>query len=246
MENAAINNDLLHHTANHALPNYDDAAYLPIQQKITPAPVSENRSNTEQTIWQQLKTVLQRYCVEESNNPEVSARVIQLGSELIQQIANSPQYAHVLRAARSEPMAEKPQLSHRLLSDEVLQVSLETIFKARPTPLHTYSGPAGLILIVEGSLSLTSYTEQVNALTDCTLLSKLTQKTVSHLQPGQGTLFNQDTGSIIEMHAQQDHCLFFNIHLKDEARYPHYFYYPTYHGTSPDSVFTRRVKSHSR
>jgi len=248
MENAAINNDILYQTAHqanlHALQSYDEAALLPSQRQATPAPALKARSNTRLPIWQQLKSALLAYCVAESNNTDLSSRVIQLGAQFTQRLTASQEYANALLMAKSEPQDGKPWLSKCLASDGVLQVNLETIFGANPTPLHNYAGPAGLIVVIEGNLNLTSYTEEVTPLTDCSLLSKLVQKTMNHLQPAQGALFNQDTGSIIEMHAQQNRCVFFNIYLKDDAGYPHYFYYPTYHSTSPDSLFTRRVKSY--
>ncbi|NOZ54020.1 MAG: hypothetical protein GXP08_12975 [Gammaproteobacteria bacterium] len=243
MENAAINNTILLSAVNkpplRKLQDNNGAASLPSQEHIAP----ENRKNTGASIWWQLKAALLHYSISEFNSPALYNILMQLNVQYAQQMTGSPQYAQILRKIRSKCQHKQPWLSHCLASDEVLQVNLEAVSE-QATPMHSYSGSAGLMLIIEGNLHLTRYTEQVNALTDCSLFSKLVRKTVDQLRPAQGILLKQDTGSIINMYAQQNYCIFFNIFLKDNALYPHYFYYPTYRSLTPHSLFVRRVRVH--
>ncbi|MGD8641557.1 MAG: hypothetical protein PVG89_13075, partial [Gammaproteobacteria bacterium] len=65
----------------------------------------------------------------------------------------------------------------------------------------------------------------------------------------QGTLVDSLTTPVVEMQANTERCIFFDIHLRDHTDPPHYFYYPSYidpqtQAQGNGTFFANRIHSH--
>ncbi len=206
-----------------------------IAERITGAP-----ANIE-TLWQRLRSCLQEYFHNSVEQIHYTRLVAYHTQQLINAIQRVPEFTVQLKKAKSQSRHNLSWQRDRFAFDNVMEAEMVTVYGEQPTPLHSYDGPAGIIYVLDGELTVSRYTEINNEISACSGISKLNCETINHYQFAQGTLIDAISAPVVEMQANSERCVFFNIHLIDLPTHPHYFYYPSYISRENRQFFTRRV-----
>ncbi|WP_455366936.1 hypothetical protein [Kaarinaea lacus] len=192
-------------------------------------------------LWGRVKNSLRYYFNNHSEHTGYTRAVAYHTHKFIHALQKLPAFNYQLLRAKSRPRPDSPWQRQRFAFDSVMEAELVTIYGEQSTPLHSYDGPAGIIYVLDGELTVSRYTEISNEISACSGISKLNCETVNRYQLSQGTLIDAVAAPVVEMQANTERCVFLNIHLIDLPDHPHYFYYPSYISREKRQFFTRRV-----
>ena len=200
-----------------------------------------NTAPSIRRLWQQLKTCLQDYFNCRSEQVRYTRRAAYHTHQLVHALQQLPQFQRQLKKAKSESRDNHSWQRQRFAFDNIMEAEIVTVYGNKPTPLHSYDGPAGIIYVLDGELAVGRYTEISNEISACSGITKLNCRKVNRYQLSQGTLIDSSSAPVVEMQANTERCIFLNIHLIDLPDHPHYFYYPSYISSERRQFFTRRV-----
>jgi hypothetical protein len=192
-------------------------------------------------LWHRIKDGLQDYFIEDRKSGRYAQRIGHLARDFIDKIQKLPEFEQIIYTAQNKPRRDYPWHRYELAYDDAMQIELVTVFGDYPTPLHSYDGPAGIIYIVQGKLRLCRYCELNHEISDFCAITKLQCQSMDTYQSTQCTLIDSISAPVVEMETDNARSIFFNIHLKDHADHPHYFYYPSYLSREKPEFFSRRV-----
>lgn len=179
-------------------------------------------------LWSSIRSCLQDYIGQDSLNGRYAKLIAHHSRQFINAVQNLPNYQQHIDTLQSQPRFDSPWYRYQFAGDGVMQAELITVFGECPTPIHSYDGLVGVVFVVDGELTLYRYAEKNNSISDCSAITNLDCQRVDRYAFSQGTLIDSLSTPVVEMQANTERCIFFNIHLQDHAEYPHYFYYPSY------------------
>jgi len=192
-------------------------------------------------FWNRIEGCLQDYFIAHQRIGRYDDRIRHYTWEFTNAIQKLPEFDNIILKLQNKPRQDYPWHRYELAYDDAMQAELVAVFGDYPTPLHSYDGPAGVIHIVQGKLTLCRYGEVNNKVGTVSAIAKLQRQKMDVYQTTQCTLVDSIASPIVEMESNSERCIFFNIHLRDHADHPHYFYYPTYRSREQPEFFTRRV-----
>jgi len=192
-------------------------------------------------LWAHMKNSLQDYFKNHEVQAGYTRTVAYHTHKFIHALRRQPEFSLQLDRAKSRPRHEHPWQRQRFAFDNAMEAEMVTVYGEQSTPLHSYDGPAGIIYVLDGELTVGRYTEISNEISACSGISKLNCKKVNRYRFSQGTLIDAISAPVVEMQANAERCIFLNIHLIDLPDHPHYFYYPSYISSEKRQFFTRRV-----
>lgn len=191
-------------------------------------------------LWDRVRECLQgHFRGERCCRQEQSAR--HFVQEFVHTLRQFPEFDKIMYTAQSEPRLDHPWGSKLLAYDDGMQIDLVTVFGDSPTPLHSYDGPAGVIFVVKGKLTVKRYRELNPEISNVSAISKLECRNKTCYQSSQCTLIDSTATPVVEIWAKEERGIFINIHLKDNIEHHHYFYYPCYQSSQQPQFFTRRI-----
>ena len=191
--------------------------------------------------WQQVKNNLHDFCISEFADHTHFTAVREQAIETANIFANSPAYTDMFTEALTSEQKNIPWTSQKLGYDQVLQADLITLYNNCGTPIHSYNGAAGWLVVVSGELTITRYREMINYDNDANLLSKLLPVRSNRYHTGSATLVDSMSAPILELQTRTQRCVAINFHLRDHNDLEHYFYFPTYRNHNQEAFFSRRV-----
>lgn len=191
-------------------------------------------------LWYSIRTCLQEYIWQDSPNGRYAKIIAHHIRRFVNAVQKLPNYQEKFRLLQSQQRYESPWYRCRIATDQVMEAELITVFGECPTPIHSYDGPVGIVFVVDGELTLSRYAETNNAISQYSAISNLSCERVDRYTLTHGTLIDSLSTPAVEMQANTERCIFFNIHLRDQRDQPHYFYYPSYLASSDQLTDHRR------
>jgi hypothetical protein len=191
--------------------------------------------------WNNMKHSLQGYFVVERKSGRCAQRIGYQAREFVDKIQQLPEFEPIIYTAQNKQRNDYPWHRYELAYDEAMQIELVTVFGDYPTPLHSYDGPAGLLHVIQGKLTLYRYRELNHEVTEFSTITKLECQITNNYQSTQSTVVDSVATPVVQMQANSERSIFFNIHLKDNVNHHHFFYYPCYGSREQPQFFTRRV-----
>ncbi|MGD8640835.1 MAG: hypothetical protein PVG89_09430, partial [Gammaproteobacteria bacterium] len=190
--------------------------------------LSEQRtSNTTVTdihnLWHIIRGCLQDYMIQESPNGRYARIIAHKCRQFINAVQKLPDYQQQMQSLQTQRPFDVPWLRWRIAADSVMEMELVTVFGQTPPPIHSYDGPVGIVFVVDGELSLYRYSEFHNAISGFSSITRLQCQRLDRYGVTQGTLVDSLTTPVVEMQANTERCIFFDIHLRDHTDPPHYF-----------------------
>lgn len=193
--------------------------------------------------WKQVQQNLQNFCLKEfSDHAHFSAARSQ-AIETANIFAGTGAYSDMFSQSLKPAPDRQPWLRQRLGYDEVLQADLITLYNNCSTPIHSYNGAAGWIVVLSGECTVTRYREVINYDNDVNMLAKLKPMRTNRYHAGSATLVDSISSPILEMQTRTHLCVLINFHLRDHKDLEHYFYFPTYRNHDQEAFFSRRVNA---
>ncbi|WP_455221977.1 hypothetical protein, partial [Kaarinaea lacus] len=174
-----------------AFDNGSDTSYVTSMEAMhfLPEVIRKNIDNAAsiKIHWQHLKNCLQDYFNahrEQAGYTRIVAYHTHKFAHTLQQLS---EFQRQLETAKSQTCHNHPWLRQRFASDNVMEAELVTVFGQQPTPLHSYDGPAGIVYVLDGELTVGRYTEISNEISACSGITKLNCRKVHRYRFSQGT-----------------------------------------------------------
>jgi len=212
---------------------------------LQPAARAENAGSPAgiNSQWQNLKTSLVDYFKSQSEQVGYTRIVSYHTHQLVHAFQQLPEFSRQVEHAKTQSHYDHSWQRQRFAFDNVMEAELVTVYGEQSPPLHSYDGPAGIIYVLDGELTVGRYSEINNEISTCSGISKVNCQRINRYRFSQGTFIDAISAPIVEIQANCERCIFLNIHLIDTPTYPHYFYYPSYISSDRHQFFTRRVPS---
>lgn len=192
-------------------------------------------------LWKQLKYCLREYFNHQSEQAGYTRIVAYHTHKFVHALQQLPEFFRHLETAKSDFSDDQPWQHRRFAFDNIMEAELVTVYGNQPTPLHSYDGPAGIVYVLDGELTVGRYTEISSEISASSGITKLNCRKINRYRYSQGTLIDSISAPVVEMQSNTERCIFLNIHLIDLPNHPHYFYYPSYISSTNRQFFTRRV-----
>ena len=141
---------------------------------------------------------------------------------LHQQLSGDPRYLDNLSIARNEPLLRYSD-SCLLFENRTMKASLVTIDKGRGLPLHDHPGASGLMLVIDGSVSVCHC--NIKPRQPGQLLSLSVLQT-NNLNEGETSWFTQTEGNVHSVEATSQRAILLVVHTPAFAVQQQSYYFP--------------------
>ena len=151
---------------------------------------------------------------------------------LHKQLSSNPKYLDMLSIARSEPL-QRYSDSGLLFENRLMKVSLVTLEKGRGLPLHDHPGASGMMLVIDGSVSVCHCNVKPRQPGQILSLSVVHKNT---LNPGETSWFTETERNVHSVDAISERAVLLVVHTPAFVAQQQSYYFPinisTYESTT--------------